>query len=662
MTTNSNKNNDTTASLPSLEGWVAAYDEEQLTEITKCYCPSCGGSNASSNVLPTKIPMFREIVVMSTSCEDCGFQDSEISFGGTIQEKGERITLLCSNSQDLNRQIIKSDSCTLYIPSVELEIPPNTQRGVISTLEVRVIYICSNLLLLPHVAFNSLTRGKFIFIIFVLSFLFFLTLLLKGILRTAADNLDALQPERLKLGDIDNFHRCRKVIQRLRKMAGMTIENDDDGDEDDHGNGEFSSFEVILDDPAGNSFVETWSAIPSTTKDKNITKVSYFRTPQQDMMLGLQPSQQAMEDGIIDNKNPLHKNIVNVAPGHSTLLVTKTTVEATAAATSNNSSSNTNGIGRQEAVRFDTLCPSCRIMAETNMCLVDIPHFKEVIIMSLHCEACGYKSNEIKGGGAIPKYGTTMKLIVTSKSDLEREILKSDTAGVAIPEIEMEMNEGGLNGVYTTIEGLLDKLHQRLAEANPFGHGDSTVKQHSTNDPSLNPGFAPPKEEHVLFTHFLNSLKELKEGKRFPFTITMSDPLSNSFIGPPPEDAMRLSLQVEREGGSTECLKSYVDPGLTIEEYVRTEEQNEELGLLDMKTENYQQQDEGAMQYYGTDQLEELPDRLRKPEIRGVDHPHAVAKAPVEGDDILMGPNVSRQYAVPSMLQRGAKKGNDDNN
>ena len=36
------------------------------------------------------------------------------------------------------------------------------------------------------------------------------------------------------------------------------------------------------------------------------------------------------------------------------------------------------------------------------MCVTDIPHFKEVIIMTLNCEECGYRSNEIKGGGAIP--------------------------------------------------------------------------------------------------------------------------------------------------------------------------------------------------------------------------------------------------------------------
>lgn len=36
---------------------------------------------------------------------------------------------------------------------------------------------------------------------------------------------------------------------------------------------------------------------------------------------------------------------------------------------------------------------------------VNIPHFKEVIIMSTVCDHCGYKSNEVKTGGEIPAKG-----------------------------------------------------------------------------------------------------------------------------------------------------------------------------------------------------------------------------------------------------------------
>merc|ERR1712183_474567 len=75
-------------------------------------------------------------------------------------------------------------------------------------------------------------------------------------------------------------------------------------------------------------------------------------------------------------------------------------------------------LGRQEALKFPTPCPSCQIQTYTTMCVTDIPHFKEVILMNLSCENCGYKSSEIKGGGAIPKLGTTMILNIRQIEDL----------------------------------------------------------------------------------------------------------------------------------------------------------------------------------------------------------------------------------------------------
>jgi len=58
-------------------------------------------------------------------------------------------------------------------------------------------------------------------------------------------------------------------------------------------------------------------------------------------------------------------------------------------------------------------------------------------------------------------------------------------------------------------------------------------------------------------------LQELKEGKILPFTLIMDDPMSNCFIRNPfyPEE----------------------DPNVTVEEYERTFEQNEDLGINDMK-------------------------------------------------------------------------------
>lgn len=64
------------------------------------------------------------------------------------------------------------------------------------------------------------------------------------------------------------------------------------------------------------------------------------------------------------------------------------------------------------------------------------------------------------------------------------------------------------------------------------------------------------------FQTFIDKLTDCKEG-RMNFTLIFRDPLGNCFIQNPnhPEP----------------------DPIVVVEEYTRTEEENEELGLLDMK-------------------------------------------------------------------------------
>uniref|UniRef100_A0A7S4QUC3 Zinc finger ZPR1-type domain-containing protein n=1 Tax=Ditylum brightwellii TaxID=49249 RepID=A0A7S4QUC3_9STRA len=512
--------------------------------------------------------------------------------------------------EDLNRQIIKSDSATLSVPCIALEIPPHTQRGSISTIE--------------------------------------------GFLKKAANNLEFGQSERLTLGDVDNFYRCRAVILKLRQLIG------EEDDEDDSGNENalttkgkpytFTPFAVTLDDPAGNSYIENPF---SPSNDPNMKTERYYRTPTQDMALGLQPSQEALDAGVIDDLNPTHKNVVNVS--RDTHLV-EINLEEVKHDESNNEkgitnngdndenissndddNNNTTNLGKQEALTFPTACPHCRKPTETKMCVTNIPHFKEVIIMSLLCEHCGYRSNEIKGGGAIPKYGTKTTLHVDSMQDLGREVLKSDTAGLEITELELEMEEGGLDGVYTTVEGLLSKVYDRLKMVNAFSCGDAAKKQHINNDGG---DFSERSIHHVRYDNFLNKLKEMADGKAFPFTMIIIDPLSNSFVGPIPKDCVALARQSEKEGGSLDCYDAYVDAGITIEEFERTNDQNEILGLNDIKTEHYQsdsQKDERhdgvshviekegttkERKYFGTDQMEDrISDQLRQMGCRGPDHP-----------------------------------------
>ncbi|CAN0484449.1 unnamed protein product, partial [Laminaria digitata] len=54
------------------------------------------------------------------------------------------------------------------------------------------------------------------------------------------------------------------------------------------------------------------------------------------------------------------------------------------------------GFMKKEAVRLPENCPACAAPGESLTCIADIPHFKEVMIMAFDCEACGFKSSEVR--------------------------------------------------------------------------------------------------------------------------------------------------------------------------------------------------------------------------------------------------------------------------
>lgn len=109
----------------------------------------------------------------------------------------------------------------------------------------------------------------------------------------------------------------------------------------------------------------------------------------------------------------------------------------------------------KSVMSFDTLCYACSTPGETRMLVTDVPHFKEIIIMSFLCDDCGFKTIEVKGGGAVPDHGTITTLSVTPGehhgTDMRRDVIKSDTAMLEIPELELELSHGTLGGVYTTV-------------------------------------------------------------------------------------------------------------------------------------------------------------------------------------------------------------------
>lgn len=201
---------------------------------------------------------------------------------------------------------------------------------------------------------------------------------------------------------------------------------------------------------------------------------------------------------------------------------------------------------------FNTKCPECLQPCKTRMTMVEIPYFKEVLLMATTCDHCGYKTNEVKTGGAISLKGRRITLKLTGEEDLSRDILKSETCHLRIPEIDLELQMGTLGGRFTTIEGLLTQVYTELEERVPFSSGDSA-----------------PEDKKIIFKALLDKIKAICSGE-FLCTVVLEDPLANSHIqnlyAPDP------------------------DPNMTIEEFDRTAEQDEDLGISEMKTEGYQEQ------------------------------------------------------------------------
>ena len=170
-------------------------ENESSTEPTELesLCINCH-ENGVTKLLLTRIPHYKEIILMSFNCEQCGFSNNEIQSGGMIQEKGLKIQVTIANERDLCRQVVKSDYATIKVPELELEIPPKGQKGEISTVE--------------------------------------------GILERTVSALDQDQPVRRHL-DPEGAEQIDTFITRIRDTLSMN-----------------HPFTLEVDDPSGNSFVE----------------------------------------------------------------------------------------------------------------------------------------------------------------------------------------------------------------------------------------------------------------------------------------------------------------------------------------------------------------------------------------------------------------------
>lgn len=450
----------------------AADAEGHPVQEIESLCMNCR-ENGVTRMLLTKIPFFREIVVMSFHCPHCGFHNSEIQPASDFQIKGSKYTLKIEDKKDLERQVIKSDYCSCKFVELDIEIPP--KRGQLTSPE--------------------------------------------GLLTMIKEDLESDQAVR-KHVDPELYDKIQGVIEKLTKAT----------------EGEILPLTLVVDDPTGNSWIEY---LPGEASHK-WSHVEYFRTKEQDAKLGIQstPAGATSDTPAISSEyTPMGTSAAAAesAKARNESLTKKIVEEASSAAPNDITS---------EVQTFHAVCPNCNAPTPTHMKVVNIPHFTDVIIMSTVCDQCGYKSNDVKTGGAIPVKGRRITLKVTDPDDLTRDILKSETAGLLVPELNLDLTPGTLGGRFTTLEGLLRQVHEEL-ESRVFTETSDSMDEQTKNN----------------WTVFLSKLTDAADGK-MEFTVVLIDPLAGSYIQNP--------------------FAPDADPCMTIEDYERTHEQNEDLGLNDM--------------------------------------------------------------------------------
>lgn len=93
----------------------------------------------------------------------------------------------------------------------------------------------------------------------------------------------------------------------------------------------------------------------------------------------------------------------------------------------------------------------------------DIPHFGRVFILSMECDACGYRKSDVEP--AESKEPCKYTLEVESDKDLDIRIIKSGSATVKIPRV-ITMEPGpASSGYVTNVEGLLERVKSAIQTA-----------------------------------------------------------------------------------------------------------------------------------------------------------------------------------------------------
>lgn len=228
---------------------------------------------------------------------------------------------------------MKSDRTNVKFVELDFEIPAQSQKGEVTTIE--------------------------------------------GIISRSIAGLEQDQPVR-RIEHPDDAAQIDIFVEKLRNLSS----------------GE-TPFTIVFEDITGNCRVENLSA---PNPDPGCSIVYFNRTKEQNHELGMFTQTELNDESKAESNTKILKPIAEDEWPLEEL--------------------------HGEVLQFQTDCPNCKSKCETNMKLTSIPHFKEVIIMSTNCDACGARTNEVKSGGGIEDQGVRITVKIDGRDDMSRDVLK----------------------------------------------------------------------------------------------------------------------------------------------------------------------------------------------------------------------------------------------
>lgn len=236
-------------------------------------------------------------------------------------------------AQDLNRRVVKSDRTSVKFVELDFEIPAQSQKGEVTTIE--------------------------------------------SIIDRSIAGLEQDQPVR-RIDHPEIAVQIDAFVDKLRALK--TLE---------------TPFTIVFEDTSGNCRVENLCA---PNPDPGCTVTHFNRTKEQNHELGMFTQTELNEEQTPESRTNVLKPIAEDEWKLEEL--------------------------HGEVLQFQTDCPSCKSPCETNMKVTSIPHFKDVVIMSTNCDACGARTNEVKSGGGIENQGVKITVNIEDREDMSRDVLK----------------------------------------------------------------------------------------------------------------------------------------------------------------------------------------------------------------------------------------------